>query len=159
MMLRAPSGWTSAWDRATARERTLVALAAFVVVAGVWLGVAWPALERDIARTEAATARERADYAYLAALAQPSPGAAVAPAADARAAVEAALAARGLRPAVTSLELRDGRVSLVLGAVAFDALVAALDALARDSGLRIIEARIAARVEPGMVRAELVLGR
>jgi type II secretory pathway component PulM len=64
-----------------------------------------------------------------------------------------------LRSAATSLDARDDRVSLVLGAVRFDALIAMLDDLARRDRIRVVEARLAARVEPGTVRAELTLGR
>jgi type II secretory pathway component PulM len=50
-------------------------------------------------------------------------------------------------------------VSVAFGAIEFDALVGALEALQRDARLRVVEATIAARVEPGVVRAELVLAR
>jgi type II secretory pathway component PulM len=50
-------------------------------------------------------------------------------------------------------------VSAVLGSVPFDTLVRVLDDLARAEHVRVIEARITARVEPGTVRAELALGR
>jgi hypothetical protein len=66
---------------------------------------------------------------------------------------------RGLRPAVTALDVQDGRVRLTFAAVRFDALVALLDALARTDGLRAVDAVLAARVEPGTVRAELTLAR
>jgi type II secretory pathway component PulM len=80
-------------------------------------------------------------------------------AADPRAAVERALAERSLRPAVTALDEKDGRVRLTFAAVRFDALVALLDALAKTDGLRAVEAVLAARVEPGTIRAELTLAR
>jgi type II secretory pathway component PulM len=43
--------------------------------------------------------------------------------------------------------------------VPFDALVGVLDVLARDARVRPIEANVTARVEPGVVRAELRLTR
>jgi type II secretory pathway component PulM len=69
------------------------------------------------------------------------------------------LAERGLRPAVTAIDVQDGRVRLTFAAVRFDALIALLDALARTDGLRAVDAVLAARVEPGTVRAELTLAR
>ena len=55
--------------------------------------------------------------------------------------------------------MRDNRVHVVLPEVRFDALVAALDALARDDGLRPVEASLTARVDPGTLRAELSFAR
>ena len=40
-----------------------------------------------------------------------------------------------------------------------DALIAALEALQRETGLRVVEATLTALVNPGTVRAELVLAR
>ena len=78
--------------------------------------------------------------------------------ADPRAAVERVLAERGLRPAVTALESRKGRVRLTFAAVRFDALSSvARHVGAHRGGLRAVEAVLAARVEPGTVRAELTL--
>ena len=48
---------------------------------------------------------------------------------------------------------------MVLDAVRLDALVGLVDDLARTAGLRVVEARLLARVEPGTVRAEMTLGR
>jgi len=80
-------------------------------------------------------------------------------AADARAGLERVLAQRNLRSAVTQLEWQDGRARIVFAGVDFDALVAALEAMQREAQLRAVEATIAARVEPGIVRAELTLAR
>ncbi len=57
------------------------------------------------------------------------------------------------------LEWQDGRARVVFAAVDFAKLVAGLEALQRESGLAIVEATLTARVEPGTVRAELVLAR
>jgi type II secretory pathway component PulM len=51
----------------------------------------------------------------------------------------------------------DDASGVVIDAVPFDALVDALDTLAHDADVRPIEANITARVEPGVVRAELRL--
>ena len=70
-----------------------------------------------------------------------------------------ALADHGIRVEAGSVDLRDNRVRVVLPDVRFDALVAALAALALDEGLRPVEATLTARVEPGTVRAELTFAR
>jgi len=156
-------GLAHAWDRASRRERSMIVAAAIVVALAVaWVGVWQPMnadiarLERDLprARTVLATARAQAD-----ALVALQRTAASAPSADPRVAVERVLAERGLRPAVTALDVQDGRVRLTFAAVRFDALIALLDALARTDGLRAVDAVVAARVEPGTVRAELTLAR
>jgi len=156
-----PAGVARALDAASPRERRLVVTAAIVVVLAVLYVVAWTPLTRDIERARDNLARDRATLAAMqrldassAAPASVSPPAAVEP----RAAVLAALDARGLRGAA-QVDLREGRVSMVLGAVPLDALVGLADDLQRTAGLRVVEARLLARVEPGTVRAEITLGR
>ena len=78
---------------------------------------------------------------------------------DPRADLDRVLAQLGFRPAVTSLEWREGRAHVVFAAIDFDSLVNLLDTLQRDAKLRAVEATITARVEPGNVRAELTLAR
>ena len=73
--------------------------------------------------------------------------------------LERVLVAQNLRPAVTQLDWKDARARLVFGAVGYDPLVAGLEALQRDARLRVVEGTLTARVEPGTVRAELVLAR
>ncbi|MEO8304855.1 MAG: type II secretion system protein GspM [Betaproteobacteria bacterium] len=79
--------------------------------------------------------------------------------ADARAGLERVLVQQGLRPAVTQLDWQDGRARVVFAAVGYDALIATLETLQRDERLRVAEATITSRVEPGMVRAEVTLAR
>jgi type II secretory pathway component PulM len=148
------------WDGASSRERVLLAVGAAFVVLALFYGVAWPALSRDTARLRDDVARDRATLAYLAARVAPTQGGAVAagPAAEAPAAVARVLAAHGLG-SQAQVEAREGRVSVVVPAAPFHTLVQALDELARTAALRVLEARITARVEPGSVRAELSLGR
>jgi len=43
--------------------------------------------------------------------------------------------------------------------VSFNALTSLLESLQRDAALRVVDLTAAARVEPGMVRAELTLRR
>ncbi len=57
------------------------------------------------------------------------------------------------------MEVKDNRAYVTFGAIGFDALVGALDALAKADGLRAVEATLTARVDPGTVRAELTLAR
>ncbi len=152
-----------AWDRASARERTLVGAAAvFVVVAAAWTWW-WQPMSADIARMERDLPRERAVLATARAqaddLAATRRAGAEFRAGDPRAAVERLLAERGLRGAVSALDVNDARVRLTFSAVRFDALVGWLDAARARDGLRAVEAVVAARVEPGTVRAELTLAR
>jgi type II secretory pathway component PulM len=84
----------------------------------------------------------------------------VKPAADARADIERVLAERGLATGTAApIDWRDGRARVTLESARFDALVGALEALQRDAKLRVVEATLTARVEPGTVRAEIVLAR
>jgi type II secretory pathway component PulM len=156
-------GLANAWDRASRREHALIIAAAIVVVlAAAWAWLWQPMnadiarLQRDLPRAHSGLATARAQADDLIALQRTSGPARNA---DPRAAVERVLAEGGLRPAVTALDVQDGRVRLTFAAVRFDALVAALDALARTDGLRAVDAVLAARVEPGTVRAELTLAR
>jgi type II secretory pathway component PulM len=156
-------GLAQAWDRASRRERAMIAGAAIVLaLAAGWVWVWQPMnddiarLQRDLPRAHAVLATSRAQADALAALQRTS---APAKSVDPRAAVERVLAERSLRPAVTALETQEGRVRLTFAAVRFDALVALLDTLARTDGLRAVDAVVAARVEPGTVRAELTLAR
>lgn len=151
------------WDRASRRERALLALAAVVVALAVlWLWVWQPMiadiarLERDLPRTRAVLAAARAQADDLVALQRSSVRA---KSGDPRAAVERVLAERGLRAAVNSLDVQDGRVRLGFAVVRFDALVGLLDALAKSEGLRAVDATLTARVEAGTVRADVTLAR
>ena len=49
------------------------------------------------------------------------------------------------------------RLRVSFDAVSFDALTELFDRLQRDARLRAVDATITARVEPGQVRAELIL--
>ena len=160
-MAQLPASLASAWDRASPRERVLVRWMALVVVLAVLYAVAWQPLRADITRTRDALQRQRAAYATLRTYAEPlsAQTAISAPSAEPLTAVTRALDARNLRASASQLEAREGRVMLLLGAVPFDALVAFLDDLARTERVRALDARITARVERGVVRAELTLGR
>ena len=156
-----PRGLQDAWDRASPRERALLGATVVVVLLALLYAIAWQPLSQDLVRTRDAVVRDRATLATLKTYAEPPASAnASAPALlEPQAAFARALDARGLRATASQVEAREGRVVAVLPAIGFDALVALLDDLARNERLRVVDARIAARVEPGTVRAELTLGR
>ena len=151
------------WAAKTPSERrAAVALALLVAATLAWLAV-WQPLQQDLAALRAAAPAERAALAEaermaaeIAGLARVSP---MPPAPAAQAALERILSERGLRGSATKVEWRDGRARIAIDAVRFDALVAALDALDREARLRVVEATLTARVDPGTVRAEIVVAR
>lgn len=151
------------WERAAPRERALLGAAALVVAGALGWTLVWQPmtadiarLQRDHARNHAVLAAARAQAADLAALGRDAKSA---PGADPRAAVERVIAERGLRPAVASIDVQDGRVRVLFNSVRFDTLAATLDALARADGVRLADAVLTTRVEPGTVRAELTFVR
>jgi general secretion pathway protein M len=161
--LAAPA-WLVRWRSArTPRERWVIA-ALVVLVAAVagWLAV-WQPVQRDLAALRAAAPAERSALGEarkmadeMVALTRTAPAAA---ATDARADLDRVLGERGLRGALTQLDWQDDRARLVFTDVGFDPLLALLEALQRDARLRVIDATLTARVEPGTVRAELTLAR
>jgi type II secretory pathway component PulM len=162
-LLRAPPPLASWWSVKSSGERRLVAGVAALALALSGWQLLWQPLVRDIAALRTANARDAATLAEARRMADDLAGLArtTAPAApgDPRADFERVLAQQGLRAALAQQEWKEGRLNVVFNAVAFDALVAALEALQRDARLRVVSATIAARVEPGTVRAELVLAR
>jgi general secretion pathway protein M len=159
----AVSAMSDAWARASVRERRMIVVAGVIVVAAlVWTLVWQPAradiarLERDLPRQRAVLTAARAQADAIVALERtPAPARALAP----LAAVERVVAERGLRPAVSLLDASEGRVRLTFAAIRFDALPGLLDALAKTAGVRVADATVTQRVEPGMVRAQFVLVR
>ena len=152
------------WATKTRAERRIVAVLALVLALAALWALVWRPLTRDTSALRAAAPAERAALvqaermvAEIAGLTRSAP---VTPAADPRAEIERALAERGLATnAATAVDWRDGRARVTLDAARFDALLAALDALQRDARVRVVEATLTARVEPGTVRAEIVLAR
>jgi len=158
-----PSALASAWDRASLRERRLTMVAAAVVAIALGWGLLWQPLKSDTERTREERVRmstllvlTRTSFEEGAGLVRASPKV---NASDPRDAVARAFADRGLRIPAGAIDLRDNRVHVVLPDARFDALIAALDSLARDDGLRPVEASLTARVEPGTLRAELTFAR
>jgi type II secretory pathway component PulM len=78
---------------------------------------------------------------------------------DLRPTVEGVMARFELRAAPVASATSEGRYAVVVDDARFDALVAALDALSRDAGVRVVAATLTARVEPGRVRADLTFAR
>ena len=162
-LLRAPAPLARWWSTKSPAERWGVGTVVLLAIAAIaWLAL-WQPLTRDIAALRVANARDAAALVEarqtadeIAGLAR---GAAPPASADPRADLERVLTQQNVRAALTQQEWKDGRVSVAFGAIEFDALVATLEALQREARLRVIEATIAARVEPGVVRAELVLAR
>jgi type II secretory pathway component PulM len=148
------------WQRLSSREQRMVVIAAVVVMTAIaWIGVWLPMkadivrLSRDVPRIESLAAAARAQADDIVALARSPAPAPV----DPLPGVERVLAERNLRAPVTSLDLTDGRVRMTFAMVRFDSLVPLLDALARGAGLVPADITLQSRVEPGFVRAELVL--
>jgi type II secretory pathway component PulM len=138
----------------------VLALVAIVVIVATVLGTiaAGASIARareDVLRHAAMLDVARARSSEAAAVASPAP-----PDPDAHANVERVLRAQGIayRRLPGNAQGDEGQ-RIVIDAVPFDALVAALDALAREARVRPVEANVDARVEPGVVRAELRLMR
>jgi type II secretory pathway component PulM len=151
--------WWSARSASAQRRLQWSAIAAFLFVAIVV--VAQPAA-RSADATRAALARDASALAdarvragEIATLERTSRP----PAADPKAALERVIGQAGLRERVTQLEWQNERARLTFADVEFDALVRILESLQREANLRVVDAKLAARVEPGTVRAELTLGR
>lgn len=154
----------AAWRaRASAREQALIVLGGVVAAAVLgWMLVLAP-LERATLEAEARLgdtrealrqARQRAgDLAAFARSAAPAAGA------DLRGTVERAIAARGLRAAVTALQGTDTRVEITFEAVDFAALTALVGDLGREAKVFPVEALLVARTSPGSVRAEIAFAR
>ena len=151
------------WAAKSPRERIMIGTAiAVALVTVMWLLVMRPLVadsaraERDLARDSALLSLARMQSADVGKLAQGNPARSTT---DPRQALERALGEQGLRSAVTSLDVTDGRVRVTFAAIRFDALVALLDALGQSDGVRPVEMALTPRVEPGTVRAELALAR
>ncbi len=163
LLVHVPPGFLRWWQAKSGRERQIIlAVAAVIAVAILWLAL-WLPLQRDLLRARiaavadhrlVASAQRMADE--IASLARTAPPPAPT---DLQGALERMLTQRGLRTAVTQLDWQDGRARLVMASVSFDSLITTLEALQRQTGLRIVEATLTALVQPGSVRAELVLAR
>ena len=144
-----------------AHRRWLVVFAVFL--AALALVAALRPLPAAIARAESEVGRTRSllDVAQARIADNESLARTAAPlrAGDLRLAIDGVMARHELRAAPVPSASTEGRYSVVVDDVRFDSLVAALDALARDAGVRVVAATLTARVEPGRVRADLTFAR
>jgi general secretion pathway protein M len=160
----ATQGTLQWWSLRSGRERVVIVLVSAIVAIALLWSFVWQPLQRDSERLarelvdqRAALAEARRQADEIAGLARNTP---TPPSGDVRAAIDAALASQGLKAAAGSVEHLDGeRWRITFDAIAFDALIALLDALQRDAGVRAAEVSVTARVEPGQVRAEVTLAR
>lgn len=147
---------------AGARHRgpAIVALIAALVIAAALAAVP---LREAIARKRDDVARSRLmlDVARARSAENATLGRVSVPAksGELRAALDRALTAQGLRYVPVDAQSSDDTQRIVIEAAPFDTLARALDALAREGGVRVTEAILTARVDPGTVRAELALSR
>lgn len=152
--------WLAA--KSAGERRAIVATLIAAIAALLWMTV-WQPIVRDVDALRAARLGNAAALTSARKMAEESAGLARSSAAavpgDARAGLERILVQHGLRPAVTQLDWQDGRARIVFAAVGYDPLITALEALQRNETLRAVDATITARVEPGMVRAEITLAR
>lgn len=148
------------WRLRTHNERAVLVAAALLLAAALaWLLV-WLPIQGDIARLtrdlpmqRAALAQARSQADAFGALERRTP----APVREARAALDLALAQSGIKASAIDRTGDDLRVTI--DGVSFDALTTVLESLQRDAALRVVDLTAAARVEPGMVRAEFTLRR
>lgn len=150
------------WRLRSALERSIVAGLALLLGLGLLWVLLWQPMQRDSLRlrrelaaqgTALAQARRQADE-IVALSRQPASVPANSPRAD----LDALLAKEGLR--ATAIETLDaGRLRLTFDNVGFHTLATVLQSLQQDARLYAVEVSATARVEPGKVRAEVVLTR
>jgi type II secretory pathway component PulM len=152
------------WHARDASQRTAwLALVVAALLAAAALLFAAP-LRESIARTRSDVARNRVVLEVARSRSDESATLARTPApahaGDARAAIGRVLDREGVKNEAAAPSTAEGsEIRIVVPEVPFDTLVRALQALASEEGVRIVEASIIARVEPGLVRAELALAR
>jgi type II secretory pathway component PulM len=158
-----PAAFTRAWDRSSPREHKLVVAATVMIALAVAWAWIWQPIQddtertrKDLTRDRAVLAVARAQVAEMAGLQRVAPTPTTG---DPRLPIERVLGERALKANLASLEVKDNRTYITFTAIGFDALVGVLDTLAKTDGLRPVEATLAARVDPGTVRAEIALGR
>jgi len=110
----------------------------------------------DVARSRALVENARALIADNESLGR---GAAPVRAGDIRAAVDGTLARYALHAVPVASGSGEGRYAIVLDDAPFDELIAALEAIGRDTGLNLVAATLAGRVERGRVRADVTFAR
>lgn len=157
-----------AWLRRGARERTVLAVLAAIVVAAIVvfavlrpLAGAVESARADATRAEALLAAARADRTMEDTLTPAAPatdsGNATTGGGNPATAVTRALAQHGLAPLAPPRAADDGSVDVIVAAAPFDALVRALDALAHSDDLHVEHAVLTRLADADGVRAELSL--
>jgi type II secretory pathway component PulM len=141
----------------------LVGLAAVVVIVGAGWPLLWAPIERDVGRSATVLARARAAAAESRRLADEALAlereSKPVRTADPRRAFDAVVAASGVGDRLTAVDTSEGRVRATFASIDVVTLAAFVDALARDEGLFVRDALLAARVDPGTVRAEITVAR
>lgn len=148
------------WRLRTDAERAVLVAAGLLFAAAlVWLLV-WLPMQGDIARLtrelagqRAALAQARVQADAMAGLKRSTP----APVREPRAALDLALAQSGIK--ASAIDRTGDDLRITIDGASFDALTTVLESLQRDAALRVVDLTAAARVEPGMVRAEFTLRR
>jgi general secretion pathway protein M len=153
---------TQWWQLRTMPERALVAFGGGIALVAFAWWTLWEPMQRDAERQARYLVAQRAvlaearrqadDIASLSRNTTPPPTR------DARADLDAALSRQGLKPA--SIDRVDAdRLRLTFDAIGFDTLSTLLESLQRDARLRVVELTSTARVEPGQVRADVLLSQ
>ena len=152
-----------AWHAADPARKSLLVTGFVAVVLAAVLAIAWQPLTGAIARARDDVARTRVELAIArmrtAETDSLARAASVSSSADIRSVVTRVLGEHSLASAPVDSKSADGRFAVVVADARFDAIVHALDALARDEGIRLVEGTVTARVDPGSVRAELTFAR
>jgi type II secretory pathway component PulM len=160
--LRAPAALARWWSTKSRGERTLAGGLAIVAIATVAWWALWQPLARDISALRVANARDAVALGEARRMTDEIAGlaraAAPAAPADPRADFRRIVASRACAVRSRSRSGRTGARRRVRRGRLRRA-IATLEALQRDARMRVVDAMIAARVEPGTVRAELVLAR
>ena len=142
------------------RERRMLLLGSAVLAAALLYALVWLPLAQDLPRARADAERaQRRLASATAAAAIASSRATVVPRGPIDAAIRGALAKHGIAAGDATVEVAGARAALTIPSVRFATLVALVDGLARGDAVHVVDATITARVEPGVVRAELTLGR
>ena len=151
---------TQWWRLRTHAERAMLVAATLLFAAALLWLLVWLPLQGDIARLTRELAVQRAVLAQARVQADAMAGLerrAPAPVREARAALDLALAQSGIK--ASAIDRTGDDLRITIDGMSFDALTTVLESLQSDAALRVVDLTAAARVEPGMVRAEFTLRR
>jgi type II secretory pathway component PulM len=153
-----------AWHAVNPAQRSLFVTGGIAVLLAAALAIAWQPFTAALASARDEVARTRVELAIARERTVETESlvrqaAASLRTADVRSTVTRVLGEHSLQSAPVEARSADGRFAVVVADARFDAVVNALDALARNEGIRLVEGTVTARVEPGSVRAELTFAR